>query len=150
MFKAIVSRFSPAAASFPSLGEQWSTLAASFVSMLIIALLSSWLTPDLQPLLLVASIGASIILVFVLSNSPVSQPYPLTMGHFISAVIGVSCAYLPLDLYLSGAICICCCMFAMFLFNCIHPPAGATAMMPVIVGPEAVGGYYFPFFSCID
>ena len=129
-----------------SVTEQWKTLGASFITLIIITQLSNWLLPLDHLLLLVASIGASIILVFVLPNSPVSQPYPLLLGNFISALIGVACAYLPLDLYLMSAICICLCLLAMFVLNCIHPPAGATAMMPVIVGPEAVGGFYFALF----
>ena len=124
-------------------------MIVSFLTMFIIAVISSLIAPELHPLLLVASIGASIILVFVLPTSPVSQPYSLIVGNVVSAFIGVACANLPFELYLNAAICISCCMFAMFALNCIHPPAGATAMMPVIVGSEAVGGYYFAIFPVL-
>lgn len=137
------------AGSDQQLKDQWPILAGSFITMLIIGVLSLWITPALEPLLLVASIGASIILVFVLPTSPVSQPYPLLMGNLLSAVIGVSCAYLPLDIYFSAPICISACMLGMFWFRCIHPPGGATAMMPLIVGPQAVGGYNFVIFPVL-
>jgi len=149
MFKNILNHFKPSSTHAQPLTEQWRTLFASFISMLIITFISMLIIPDVQSLLLVASIGASMILVYVLPNSPVSQPYSLIMGNFVSAVIGVSCAKLPLDLYLTASICICGCMFAMFLLQCIHPPAAATAMMPVIVGSQAVGGYYYPFFPVL-
>jgi len=149
MLSDILSKIITQASHSQSLSEQWRTLTASFVSMVAITMLSAWIVPQAHLLLLVASIGASIILVFVLPNSPVSQPYPLLLGNFISALIGVACAYLPLDLYLTSAICICACLLAMFLLNCIHPPAGATAMMPVIVGHEAVGGFYFALFPVL-
>ncbi len=147
MFKKIVSHFMTSGSQ--PLMQQGRNLLALFLSMLVITLLSDMLSPDALPLLLVASIGASMILVFVLPSSPVSQPYPLIMGHFVSAVIGVSCSYLPFDLYLTAAICISSSLLAMLLFKAVHPPAAATAMMPVIVGPLAVGGYYFTIFPVL-
>jgi len=134
------------AAQNQQLKGQWSILSASFVAMLLIGLLSRWLMPDIHPLILVASTGASIILVFVLPSSPVSQPYPLLMGQLISALIGVSCAYLPFGLTINAAIAVSSCLFFMFLLNCIHPPGGATAMMPVIVGAPAVGGFNYVIY----
>lgn len=124
-------------------------LMASFVAMFFVGWFSYWLTPPLEPLLLVASLGPSIILVFVVPNSPFSQPYSMLMGHFVSAVIGVGCAYLPLELYWTAAIGITLCMFVMFFVGAVHPPAGATAMMPIIVGPEAVGSFHFVYFPVL-
>lgn len=132
------------------LKDQWPILSASFVSMTLIGLFSLWIMPDIHPLIFVASTGASIILVFVLPNSPVSQPYPLLMGQLISAVVGVSCAYLPFDVSINAAVAVTVCLFLMFLFNCIHPPGGATAMMPVIVGAQAVGGFNYVLYPVMS
>lgn len=129
--------------------DQFLALLASFIAMACIGLLSGWLTPDVQTLLLVASLGPSIVLVFVVPNSPFSQPYPLLMSHLLAAIIGVSCAYLPLDLFLTAAIGLTLCMLAMFVLGCVHPPAGATTMMPIIVGPAAVGGFNFVVFPVL-
>lgn len=145
----ITSSFFSSAVSTESLGDQWPALSASFISMGVIGLISVWLTPGVQPLLLVASVGASIVLVFILPNSPVSQPYPLVMGHLVSAAVGVSCALLPLDLNSKAAVCIFACLLAMVLLDCIHPPGGATGLMPVIVGFEAVGGYTYLVFPVL-
>jgi CBS domain-containing membrane protein len=138
------------AARTKQLKDQWSILSASFTSMILIGLLSLWLAPSLHPLIFVASTGASIILVFVLPNSPVSQPYPLLMGQFLSATVGVSCAYLPFDISINAAIAVTVCLLLMFLFNCIHPPGGATAMMPVIVGAQAVGGFNYIIYPVMS
>jgi CBS domain-containing membrane protein len=149
MLKDFFSLFGTPAASAMQRKDQWMALLAAFVTMLIIGLVGSLITQDLQKLMLVASLGPSIVLVFLVPNSPFSQPYPMLMGHFVSAVIGVGCAYLPLELYWSAAIGITLCIFAMFFLGAVHPPAGATAMMPIIVGPEVVGGFHFAYFPVL-
>jgi len=149
MLKDFFSLFGTPAASAMQRKDQWMALLAAFVTMLIIGLAGSLITQDLQKLMLVASLGPSIVLVFLVPNSPFSQPYPMLMGHFVSAVIGVGCAYLPLELYWTAAIGITLCIFAMFFLGAVHPPAGATAMMPIIVGPEVVGGFHFAYFPVL-
>ena len=37
----------------------------------------------------------------------------------------------------------------MFVFTCVHPPAGATALMPVVLGADAVHNYYFVVFPVL-
>jgi len=149
MLKDFFSLFGTPVASAMQRKDQWLALLASFVAMLLIGVVSSGITPGFQKLLLVASLGPSIVLVFLVPTSPFSQPYPMLMGHFAAAVIGVGCAYLPLELYWSAAIGISLCIFAMFFFGAVHPPAGATAMMPIIVGPEAVGSFHFAYFPVL-
>ncbi|MEH6357836.1 MAG: CBS domain-containing protein [Pseudomonadales bacterium] len=149
MLKNLLNLIGTPVASSLQRKDQFLALLASFIAMVCIGLLSGWLTPQLQTLLLVASLGPSIVLIFVVPNSPFSQPYPLLMSHFLAAIIGVSCAYLPLDLFLTGAIGLTLCMLAMFAFGCVHPPAGATTMMPIIVGPTAVGGFNFVVFPVL-
>ena len=149
MLKDVVSLFGTPVASSLQRKDQCLALLASFMAMTCIGLLSSWLTPQVQTLFLVASVGPSMVLIFVVPNSPFSQPYPLLMSHFLAAIIGVSCAYLPLDLFLTGAIGLTLCMLAMFALGCVHPPAAATTMMPIIVGPAAVGGFNFVVFPVL-
>jgi len=42
----------------------------------------------------VASMGASAVLLFAVPHGPLSQPWALLGGHQVSAFIGVSCAML--------------------------------------------------------
>ena len=42
--------------------------------------------------LLVASMGASAVLLFAVPHGALSQPWPLLGGHVVSATIGVACA----------------------------------------------------------
>ncbi len=150
MFKDLLSLFGTPPASSLQRKDQWLALLAAFVAMLLIGVTNSLITPDFQHLLLVASLGPTIVLVFVVPNSPFSQPYPVLMGHFLGAVIGVSCAYLPLEIYWTAAIGITLCIFVMFFVGAVHPPAGATTMMPIILGADAVGGFYFVYFPVLS
>lgn len=137
----------------PASHQRWphriKTMIAVFITLLSMSLLTEWITPGMDKNLLVASIGASTILVYILYTSPVSQPYALIMGNTMAAAIGVGCAYLPFDFYISAALCLTLCFFMMFVFNCIHPPAGATALMPVILGYDVVHGVNFIVFPVL-
>ncbi len=41
--------------------------------------------------LIVASMGASAVLLFAVPHGPLSQPWPVAGGHLISAAVGVTC-----------------------------------------------------------
>lgn len=84
--------------------------------------------------LIVASMGASAVLVFAVPHGPLSQPWPLAGGHLISAVIGVSCYLLFGDLFFAAAVAVGLAITAMYYLRCIHPPGGATALTAVIAG----------------
>jgi CBS domain-containing membrane protein len=102
------------------------TLLATFFSYMI-------LIGEEMPLIL-ASTGASAILIFALPHSPVSQPWNLVGGHVISAFVGVSCfIFIPNEL-LASSFSIFFAMLFMHIFRCMHPPGGATAITAVVGG----------------
>lgn len=81
---------------------------------------------------LMASLGASALLVFALPGSPMAQPWAVIAGNTLSAVVGITCANwiavpllaLPLAASLS--------ILGMFILRCLHPPAAAVAMIAVL------------------
>lgn len=85
-------------------------------------------------LLMVASMGASAVLLFAVPHGKLSQPWPVLGGHIISAIIGVTCAlYIPetiLALPLAAGLSV----LVMHYLECIHPPGGATAVSAVLGG----------------
>ncbi|MDP7593193.1 MAG: HPP family protein [Litorilituus sp.] len=112
------------------------TLCASFFSFNI-------LQAENQPMVL-ASTGASAMLIFAIPHSPVSQPWPLVGGHIISAFIGISAYYLIPNPILASSVAIALAMLAMHHTGSMHPPGGATAVTAVIGGTSVHElGYIF-------
>lgn len=83
---------------------------------------------------LVASMGASAVLLFAVPHGPLSQPWPVLGGHVISAAIGVASAQFIPDVILAGAVAVGVSIGAMHYLRCIHPPGGATALTAVLGG----------------
>ncbi len=84
---------------------------------------------------LMASLGGSCVLVFVVWNAPLSQPRNIIGGHFISAVIGLSMYSLLGSGIVSISLGVGLTIFCMAFSGVIHPPAGAN---PIII---ILGGY---------
>ena len=95
-------------------------------------------------LLVVASMGASAVLLFAVPHGAMSQPWALIGGHTVSAFIGVACALLVPNLFIAAALAVGLAIGAMHYLRCIHPPGGATALSAVIGGP-AVHALGFQF-----
>lgn len=85
--------------------------------------------------LIVASMGASAVLLFAVPHGKLSQPWNLVAGHIISAIIGVSCAKLINHTGIAAGTAVGLAILAMHYTRSIHPPGGATALMAVIGGP---------------
>jgi len=94
--------------------------------------------------LIVASMGASAVLLFAVPHGPLSQPWALIGGHLISSVIGVTCYLLISDTFVAAALAVGLAITAMYYLRCIHPPGGATALTAVMAGAgvHALGYHY--------
>jgi CBS domain-containing membrane protein len=93
---------------------------------------------------LVASMGASAVLLFAVPHGPLSQPWAVFGGHLVSATIGVSCGMLHTDPIIASALAVALAISAMYYLRCIHPPGGATALTAVAGGDavHALGFHY--------
>lgn len=120
----------------------WSWLGA-FTGMGAICWLNAhWLS---QQLLVVASFGATSVLIYAAPESPFAQPRNVLFGSVLSAMIGVGCFQLfgatPLAISLAVSLSI----LAMQLTHTVHPPGAAAALIAVIGGPEIQQmGWWFP------
>lgn len=87
--------------------------------------------------LLIGSFGASAVLLFGATDSPLAQPRNLVGGHLISAVVAVIVVALFGSTPLTMAIGVGLAIFAMNLTHTTHPPGGATALIGIqgAVGP---------------
>ncbi|RYD24222.1 MAG: hypothetical protein EOP88_00990 [Verrucomicrobiaceae bacterium] len=82
----------------------------------------------------IASMGASAVLLFAVPHGQLSQPWPVFAGHVLSALVGVTCAHFIHGAELAAAFAVCLAIGLMHHFKCIHPPGGATALTAVLGG----------------
>lgn len=98
-----------------------------------------------------ASMGASAVLIFALSTSPYSQPRNVIGGHFFSAFMGVTAIQLfhstPI---LAAGLAVLGAGMIMLLTDTMHPPGGATALLPLLGSQELIDfGYFFIITPCL-
>lgn len=93
---------------------------------------------------LIAPMGASAVLIFVLPASPLSQPWPVVGSHVIAAAAGFAChALLPVP-WLAAALAVGMAIALMSLTRCLHAPAGGTAILTALASPAiASAGWRF-------
>lgn len=93
---------------------------------------------------LLPSMGASAVLVLVLPHGLLSQPWPVFAGNLVSAIVGVTVAMQLDNVYLASGLAVGSSIAVMHLLRCIHPPGGATALVPII-GGDAIQAMGYDF-----
>ena len=121
--------------------------AAACVAILVVGTISRTLVESTAVAhFLIASMGASSLMLFVLPTSPLSQPWSLFGGHMVSGFIGISCALFIHDIVLASAASVTLAITAMMYLRCLHPPGGATALIPILMVDDLHDiGYQFIF-----
>jgi len=120
------------------------SLLACFCSIFFIALITKIVSPWPGYPMIVASMGASAIILFFIPGSPLAQPWPFVGGQLISAVVGVYCALNINETSTAAATAVGCSVFLMLILRCLHPPAAATSLTPIMAGSSLTSlGYSF-------
>jgi len=124
--------------------EKWVSGAGGLTGILGVMLVSQAYLGLSGSAGLVASMGASAVLLFAVPHGPLSQPWAVFGGHLISAVIGVACVKLNATPLIASALAVALAISAMHYLRCIHPPGGATALTAVAGGDavHALGFHY--------
>jgi CBS-domain-containing membrane protein len=131
--------------------DQFLAFVGSFIGIFIPALLHFYVFDTSQYALLVASFGASAVLLYSAPEAPLSQPRNVLFGHLIAAFIGVSIRKLVLIqesssflLSLVSSLSVSCSIIMMNFTRTLHPPAAATALIAVLPNAKIQDmGYYF-------
>lgn len=110
------------------------SVVSSFSAILIMTLLTQKLSIGTAYPIIVASMGASAVILFIIPHSPLAQPWPFFGGQLISAIIGVACAQWFTGIAIASACAVGGSISAMLLLRCLHPPGAATALAPVLAG----------------
>ncbi len=113
----------------------WSWIGA-FLGISAVAWLDHFYFEGSDLSLMVGSLGASSVLIYGAIRSPLAQPRNLLGGHFLSAVIGVSCWKLLHQYpWLAEAMAVATSIAVMHATKTLHPPAAATALIAVAGSP---------------
>jgi CBS domain-containing membrane protein len=114
-------------------------LRACFGALMGIAAMGAsvhWLLgPQAEVPYLIAPMGASAVLLFGVSASPLAQPWSFIGGNLVAATLGVLSAMAIGNPILASAVALSAAIGVMFALRCIHPPSGAVALTAVLGGP---------------
>ncbi|MCG6939812.1 MAG: HPP family protein [Thiohalocapsa sp.] len=124
--------------------ERWLSMAGGLLGIALIYWTSALLAPASATVLVVASMGASAVLVFGVPHGPLSQPWPVLGGHVLSGLIGVTVAQQVHPVALAAPLAVGLAILVMHYTRSLHPPGGATALTAVLSSSAATPiGYAF-------
>lgn len=124
--------------------EKTVSVVGGFLAMLLLIFVTGRVLDLSGATAVVASMGASAVLLFALPHGPLSQPWPVIGGHCLSALVGVACARWIGRPDLAAACAVALSIGVMHQLKCIHPPGGATALTAVL-GGKAIHDLGFHF-----
>ncbi|WFE69200.1 HPP family protein [Thiomicrospira sp. R3] len=111
-----------------------------FIALVMVILATRLTHHDNYPWFIIASIGASAIIIFSTPHAPMAQPWAVFIGQTIAALCGLTSWALIKDPSLAVAIAVTATLFFMQLSNARHAPGGATALF-IALGPPEVQAY---------
>lgn len=100
----------------------------------------TFLSKEYDAPILIASFGATAVLVYGVPESPLARPKNVFFGHLLSAVTGVVCFALMGCEWYSMTIAVTVSIALMTVTGTLHPPGGATALVCVdsMASPEFI------------
>ena len=124
--------------------ERIRSVFGAFVGLMLVLTIAKYLG-ELSGLdeWLMASLGASALLVFALPQSPMAQPWAVIAGNTLSALVGISILHFIHEPLVAMPLAASLSILGMFILRCLHPPAAAVAMI-VVLGQ--VLHYRYAFF----
>lgn len=116
----------------------WSWIGA-FLGIMIISNIHNYLhllsKGDFS--LMIGSFGATAVLAYGATDSPLAQPRNIIGGHILSALVGVTAFKLfGSSVWLASAVAVSTSITLMQITKTLHPPGGATALIAVIGGSQ--------------
>ena len=110
----------------------WSSVG-SFLGIAAVAIINYNILGGTDLAMLIGSFGASAVLIYGATKSPLAQQRNFIGGHIVSAIIGVaSYQMLHANMWLAASVAVATAIAAMHMTKTLHPPGGATALIAVI------------------
>lgn len=124
--------------------ERLLSALGGFLGILGVCWVTSAVVGGVAAIPIIASMGASAVLLYAVPHGALSQPWPVIGGHLLSAVVGVACQRWIGQPAVAAALAVGLAIGAMHYLRCLHPPGGATAITAVI-GGEAIHALGFGY-----
>jgi CBS-domain-containing membrane protein len=109
---------------------------AGGIAILLLMLALHYLPQAGLPLIVVASMAASVTLLYATPHSPLTQPWNLVGGHLVSAIAGLLCSMLIPESTIAAGTAVGSSILLMEFLNCLHPPGAATALLMVLANSQ--------------
>jgi len=103
------------------------SILGTLLGITVIVLLSNWFDMSV-----IASFGASAVLVFGTPDAPMAQPRNVIFGHTLSAAAAVATVMMFGLTWWSPALGTALALFIMLVTKTTHPPGGATALFAIL------------------
>ncbi len=129
------------------------SVVSSFIAILAVAWITRTFGVDhaTNPII-VASMGASAVILFITPGSPLAQPWPLVAGQVVSALTGVMCSQLFTDMAFAAAFAVGGSILLMLLCQTALKSFHNFPRKIVEKFPVNLWGYWFSsaFFRCLN
>lgn len=129
----------------PKLIDLLRSLTGASLSIMMLMLLSYWS----GHLWIMAPFGASCVLLYAVSQSPLAQPRNVIFGHMISASVGLVFLKLFGVHIFSTALAVGFAICFMQYFRCVHPPAGANPLVVLLTANTVNYDWNFLLFPVL-
>ena len=147
LFNSFIGSFLPEASSV-SWTERFRAATGVALGLLVVISFGLLLTSyGITAPWMVAPMGASAFLLFVLPSSPMAQPWAVIGGSCVSAMVSLTCAYFIPNLIFSIPLSVGLSILAMFALRCLHPPAAALALL---ISLNGIAGLHFLLFPVLS
>jgi CBS domain-containing membrane protein len=125
--------------------ERMRFIVGAVLGILVTAFISRWWVGDSASApWMVASMGASAVLVFGMPSSPLAQPWPVLGGSILSALAGAASAAIVPDPALACALAVGLAIALTVPLRCLHPPGASMALYVVLNAGDAWHMAVFP------
>ncbi|MDO6527840.1 HPP family protein [Motilimonas sp. 1_MG-2023] len=127
--------------------ERVKVAIAAFITLFLVTWVSLSLQDPQAATVLLASMGASAVIIFALPSSPLAKTWNFMASHSLACLVGLGMTYVVHDFALMAGFTVAAILMLMYIFQCIHPPAAATALVPVIASQS--GGVNYTIITSV-
>ena len=121
------------------------SLIGGSLSILILLLMGKFS----HNIFIMAPFGASCVILYAVSQSPLAQPRNVILGHFISALVGLCFLKWFGINFFSIAFSVGTAIALMQFFRCVHPPAGANPLVILLTANSIEYHWSFLIFPVL-